>query len=104
LIAEKVQIPKTRVKAPFRPQSTPLEDVQKYEDDQVGGPDSTKVLLVWNQPLSSSSQWNWDAITILAQRAQLLLKESKNATYDNSWFELPELMKKLPSLSEKPRL
>jgi hypothetical protein len=95
LIAEKVRIPKTKTKTPFRPRSAALEVVQKYEDDQVGGPDNTEVLIAWHQPLSSSSRWNWDAITILAEKARSLLKESKLATYNNSWLELPELMKQI---------
>jgi len=95
LIAEKVQIPKTKVKTPFRPQCAASEDVEKYEDNQLGGPSSTEVHLAWNQPLLSVSRWNWDAITILAQKAQVMLKESNNATYDNSWLELPELMKQI---------
>ena len=32
---------------------------------------------------------------ILTQKAQIMLKESNNATYNNSWLELPELMKQI---------
>jgi len=95
LIAEKIRIPpKTKGKSTFRPQYAALEAVQKYEDDQVGGPDSTDVLIAWHQPLSSASPWNWDAITILAHKACPLLKESKTK-YDGSWLEIPELMKQI---------
>ena len=95
LIAEKIQIPKTKVNTPFHPQCTASEDVEKYEDNQLGGPYGTKVLLAWNQPLSSISQWNWDVITILTWKAQIMLKESNNATCNNLWLELLELMKKI---------
>jgi hypothetical protein len=95
LIAEKVRIPpKRRGGTTFHPQCAAQEDVQKYDDDQIGGPNKAEILIAWHQPLSSASPWNWDAITLLAEKVQQLLMASMTK-YDKSWLELSELMKQI---------
>jgi hypothetical protein len=95
LITEKVRIPATKKGAVhFRPECPAPEDVQKYEEDQIGGPDRDKILIAWSQPLSNASPWNWDAITLLAHKTHQVLKQSNNQ-YDNSWLKIPELQKQI---------
>jgi hypothetical protein len=79
-------------RAPSCPRCASPEDVQKYEADQIGGPDKSDILLAWHQPLSSL--WNRDAITLLAEKARQLLKAGKTE-YDVSWLELQELVKQI---------
>ena len=70
------------------------EDVEKYEDDQLGGPDKAKILIAWHQPLTSASKWNTDAIILLAEKVQVSLGKS-NIKYDSSWLLLSELIKQI---------
>jgi hypothetical protein len=98
LIEEKVRIPaKKKGQASFVPQFPAPELVQQYEDDQTGGPDKDKILIAWDQPLTSSSKWNTDAIILLAEKAQDSLGASKEAKYNSSWLLLPELVKQIIS-------
>jgi hypothetical protein len=93
LIAEKVRIPGAkRHQNPFRPRCAEAEDVQKYDEDQIGGPNKADILMAWNQPLSSA--WNLDVITLLAEKAQQSL-ETGATKYDKSWLKLPELTKQI---------
>jgi hypothetical protein len=93
LIAEKVRIPGTkRHRNPFRPRCAEPEDVQKYDEDQIGGPNKAEILIAWNQSLSSA--WNLDAITLLAEKAQQSL-ETGATKYNKSWLKLTELMKQI---------
>jgi hypothetical protein len=78
----------------FRPECAAPEVVQKYEDDKDGGPNMDRIIIAWYQPLSSSSPWNWDAITILAEKARLSLQTSETK-YAASWLTIPELMKQI---------
>jgi len=71
-----------------------LADVEKYEDDQIGGPEKADIVIAWHQSLTSASQWNMDPITFLAERAQQLLRAS-DIKYNKSWLELPELIKQI---------
>jgi hypothetical protein len=77
-----------------RPRCADPEAVRKYEADREGGPNQDDVLIAWYQPLSSTSAWNWDAITILAEKAQALLK-SGDTIYDHHWLTLPILMQQI---------
>ena len=95
LAKEKVQIPaKKKGQAQTVLQCAAPEDVEKYEDDQLGGPDKAKILIAWHQPLTSASKWNTDAIILLAEKVQVLLGES-NIKYDSSWLLLSELIKQI---------
>ena len=87
-------MPNTRGKSASRPQCADPEAVQKYEADKEGGPNKDKILMAWHQPLSSASLWNWDAITILAGKAQTSLTSSQTK-YNDSWLQLLELMKQI---------
>jgi hypothetical protein len=78
----------------FRPECAALEVVQKFEDDKDGGPNVDKIIMAWYQPLSSTSPWNWDAITILAEKARQSLRASETK-YDASWLTIQELMKQI---------
>jgi hypothetical protein len=101
---QKVRVPNTRGKSISRPQCADPEAVQKYEADKEGGPNKDKVLMAWYQPLSSASLWNWDAITILAEKAQTSLKSSQTK-FDDSWLQLSELMKQIVvSLKETKKI
>lgn len=70
------------------------ENVKKYEDDQLGGPDKAKILIAWHQPLTSTSKWNTDGIILLAEKVQVTLGES-NIKYNSSWLLLSELVKQI---------
>jgi hypothetical protein len=74
------------------PKSPDLEVLRSYVEDNIGGPDRSSILLDWSQPLSASSLWNWDTITMLAEalRVKLIASEIK---YKESWLEIPSLMK-----------
>lgn len=92
---EKVRIPsKKKGQAQTVLQCAAPEDVEKYEDDQIGGPDKAKILIAWHQPLTSASKWNTDAMILLAEKVQVLLGES-NIKYDSSWLLLSELVKQI---------
>jgi hypothetical protein len=92
LIQEKVWIPaKKKGQASFVPWCPAPELVQRYEDDQTGGPDKDEIFIAWHQPLNSSSKWNTDAGILLAEKVQDLL----GANYDSSWLLLPELIKQI---------
>lgn len=105
LDAERVRIPaKKKDCAVLVPQSAPPEQIQKYENDQTDGPDKVAILIAWNMPLSSACPWNEDMLTLLAEKARQLLTASKT-TYNESWLELPELMKQITnSLRETKRI
>jgi hypothetical protein len=92
-----------RIKNSSLPQSAALEEVQKYQADKDGGPNKDNLLIAWHQPLSPSSPWNWDAITILANKARQSLKASKNK-YDASWIAMPELMKQIVACLKETKL
>ena len=95
LINKKVRIPPKKIRGTqVIPRCAAPADVEKYEDDQIGGPDKADIVLAWYQPLTSASQWNTDAITFLAENAQQLLRASE-IKYDKSWLELPELIKQI---------
>jgi len=95
LIDKKVRIPPKKIAGiQVIPRHAALADVEKYEDDQIGGPDKADIVIAWHQPLTSASQWNVDAITFLAENAQQLLRASE-IKYDKSWLELPELIKQI---------
>src|SRR5882762_6848589 len=95
LEAEKVRIPgKKEGRTPFIPQSAPPEQVCRYEDDKIGGPDMAQILIAWDQPLSAASPWNEDAITLHAEKARQSLTASKTK-HTESWLELPELKKQI---------
>jgi hypothetical protein len=98
LITEKVRIPARKKGVPpsVIPGRPRPEIVQRYEDDQIGGPDKANILIAWDQPLTSASQWNSDAITLLAEKAQQSLRASE-IKYDRSWLELPELRTQIVS-------
>ena len=98
MIKEKVQIPaKKKGRSSLVPQFPAPELVQQYKDDQTGGPDKDNILIAWDQPLTSSSKWNTDAIILLAEKAQDSLGASQEAKYDSSWLLLPELVKQIIS-------
>jgi hypothetical protein len=91
-----------RIKNSPLPESAAPEEVQNYEADKDGGPNKDRILIAWYQPLSSASPWNWDAITILADKAQQSLKASKNK-YDASWIAMPELMKQIAACLQETK-
>jgi hypothetical protein len=93
LIDKKVRIPPKKIAGiQVIPRRAAPADVEKYEDDQIGGPDKADIVIAWHQPLTSA--WNVDAITFLAENAQQLLRASE-IKYDKSWLELPELIKQI---------
>jgi hypothetical protein len=95
LAKEKVRIPaKKKGQAQTVLQCAAPEDVENYEEDQVGGPDKANILIAWHQPLTSASKWNTDAIILLAEKAQVSLGEH-NIEYDSSWLLLSELVKQI---------
>lgn len=94
MIKEKVRIPaKKKGQTSFLPQCPAAELVQKYEDDQLDGPDKDNILIAWDQPLSSA--WNTDALILLAEKARNSLGTNEEAKYDSSWLLLPELVKQI---------
>jgi hypothetical protein len=97
LVTEKVRIPARKKGVPpsVIPRCARPEIVQRYEDDQIGGPDKVDILIAWDQPLTSASQWNTDAITLLAEKAQQSLRASSEIKYDRPWLELPELRRQI---------
>ena len=50
------------------------------------------ILITWHQSLASP--WNRDAITLVAEEALKFLKTSETK-YDESWPEIPELIKQI---------
>jgi hypothetical protein len=93
LVQQKIRLPPPRKGKPLvRLQCAPLEDVRKFEDDQIGGPDKVDILIAWHQSLASP--WNRDAITLIAEEALKYLKTSETK-YDESWLEIPELIKQI---------
>lgn len=96
MVTEKVRIPARKKGDPpsVIPRRPRPEIVQRYEDDQIGGPDKVDILIAWDQPLTSASQWNTDAITLLAEKARQSLRASE-IKFDRSWLELPELRRQI---------
>ena len=93
LVEQKIQMPSKKTGTIlFHPQCASLEDVQKFKDGQVCGPDKADILMAWHQSLSLP--WNHDAIILLAEEALKFLKTGKTR-YDKSWLELPELVKQI---------